>query len=254
MHKTKPIQISIPQPCNEDWNKMAPQEKGRFCDSCQRCLVDFSELSDKELYQYLADNAGNKICGRFKASQLNRNILPPPQPLSTVSKWLMAAGMALVLTAIPNSPLFAEAPHAQEQILKCDAKPNPSGSKTQVYGAVYSYDGEPVKGATVIIFYGDKEKRTTTDKHGTFQFSGIESGYHTIEAFVKGKGVEIKRGLIKNIPIETNRSVYIDLTLSTGDNYFPYVKEYEDPMQYMLGMPMAPPDIPYEETNTTSHE
>jgi hypothetical protein len=74
---SKNIQINVEDPCHQDWAKMAPEEKGRFCCSCSKTVVDFSPMSDRELLSSLA-NAGAHVCGRFTADQLNRNLMPLP--------------------------------------------------------------------------------------------------------------------------------------------------------------------------------
>lgn len=67
------IQIHIPEPCHESWHNMTPKEQGRFCGSCQKIVVDFSVMSDKELLDYIS-NASQNICGRFAPDQLNKDI------------------------------------------------------------------------------------------------------------------------------------------------------------------------------------
>ena len=64
------FRISIPEPCHEDWGKMTPDEKGRFCGVCSKSVVDFTSKSRKEINQFLDQNSCNRICGRFKNSQL----------------------------------------------------------------------------------------------------------------------------------------------------------------------------------------
>jgi hypothetical protein len=61
--------INIPEPCNEDWNKMTPNDKGRFCASCSKDVVDFTNMMPDEIQVYFQQN--NNVCGRFKNSQLN---------------------------------------------------------------------------------------------------------------------------------------------------------------------------------------
>jgi hypothetical protein len=63
--------ISIPEPCSEDWNEMTPNKNGRFCMSCSKTVVDFSSMLPEEIQQYILSNQGNKICGKFKKSQLD---------------------------------------------------------------------------------------------------------------------------------------------------------------------------------------
>jgi hypothetical protein len=62
--------ISIPEPCSEDWNEMTPNENGRFCMSCSKTVVDFSSMLPEEIQHYFIQNQNEKICGRFKQSQL----------------------------------------------------------------------------------------------------------------------------------------------------------------------------------------
>ncbi|MBC5833767.1 hypothetical protein G6N05_02600 [Flavobacterium sp. F372] len=67
------IQISIPEPCNEGWQNMTPVEKGRFCASCQKTVLDFTYLSDNEIINLV--NKNDTLCGRINTSQLNRNLI-----------------------------------------------------------------------------------------------------------------------------------------------------------------------------------
>jgi hypothetical protein len=71
---TNALMLSIPNPCSENWNKMTPQEKGRFCDTCQKCVVDFTAMTDAAVLDYFNKNNG-KICGRFDKRQLDRVLI-----------------------------------------------------------------------------------------------------------------------------------------------------------------------------------
>jgi hypothetical protein len=63
---------SIPNPCHEDWNKMTPNEKGRYCGICNKTVIDFSKMSKIEIQDYFRNIAnGSKICGSFNSKQLN---------------------------------------------------------------------------------------------------------------------------------------------------------------------------------------
>jgi len=48
----KNIQLSIPKPCHENWDAMSPVEKGRFCGSCQKQVVDFSNMNDWQIAEF----------------------------------------------------------------------------------------------------------------------------------------------------------------------------------------------------------
>ena len=70
--------ITIPKPCHEDWNKMTPDETGRFCNSCSKSVVDFTEMLPDEIQNYFILNQGKNTCGRFKKSQLDEIIIQIP--------------------------------------------------------------------------------------------------------------------------------------------------------------------------------
>jgi hypothetical protein len=50
-----PKQIHIPNPCHEDWSKMTPTEKGAFCSSCKKEVLDFTKSSNEEIRESLAE-------------------------------------------------------------------------------------------------------------------------------------------------------------------------------------------------------
>lgn len=94
--KTPKMTVHIPEPCHEDWNKMLPDEKGKFCLSCSKSVVDFTGKSDMEIHQILIENTGKKLCGRFTKTQLNRplnirvNLADLPKNVSSTHSFAIA--------------------------------------------------------------------------------------------------------------------------------------------------------------------
>lgn len=97
----------IPEPCHENWDNMTQQDKGRFCASCSKQVVDFSLMSDQQVLNYFK-NATGKTCGRFANDQLKRPMIETPQPKKKA--WWIAAMMPLLL-------LFGKA-NAQKKKIK----------------------------------------------------------------------------------------------------------------------------------------
>lgn len=87
---SKPIQISIPKPCHENWEEMTPMEKGRFCESCQQQVYDFTNSSDREIINILKSEKG--ACGRLRIDQLNRGLTIPKEK----NKFWVAATATLI--------------------------------------------------------------------------------------------------------------------------------------------------------------
>ena len=46
------ILLHIPEPCHENWDAMTPQDKGRHCQSCNKIVVDFSVMTDRQVLDY----------------------------------------------------------------------------------------------------------------------------------------------------------------------------------------------------------
>ncbi|MGQ2983205.1 hypothetical protein [Flavobacterium sp.] len=91
--------ISIPKPCHEDWNAMTPNEQGRFCGQCSKTVTDFTGMGALEIQNYLLENNGTKVCGRFKSTQLDTiNITIPERVLYTQTKFRNVFLLALLVT------------------------------------------------------------------------------------------------------------------------------------------------------------
>lgn len=74
----KKYKITIPEPCTENWDKMTPDENGRFCMTCAKTVIDFTSMLPEEIQDYIIKNKNNKICGKFKKSQLDSIIIQIP--------------------------------------------------------------------------------------------------------------------------------------------------------------------------------
>gem|GEM_PF-3428668 len=81
---TNPIHISIPKPCHESWGRMDATAQGAFCHSCQKEVVDFSAMTDREVIAYLEKHKAG--CGRFRMDQLDTK-LSVPQVDNGFFKW-----------------------------------------------------------------------------------------------------------------------------------------------------------------------
>ena len=69
------IHITIPTPCHESWDSMDATERGAFCHSCQKEVIDFSAMTDREVIEYLEKHKTG--CGRFRKDQLDTNLTIP---------------------------------------------------------------------------------------------------------------------------------------------------------------------------------
>ncbi len=104
--------ITIPKPCSENWNEMTPTQKGAFCKSCEKEVIDFTQTTKIELSRKL--KKGDDLCGRFTPSQLNT-----PLPSVSRNQWKRNAALLGFTTLLAvTTPLAAQdtAPHPTEQV------------------------------------------------------------------------------------------------------------------------------------------
>lgn len=63
--------ITIPEPCSENWNEMTPNEKGAFCQKCALDVYDFTNKSAEEIRKVLTLNIAAPVCMRIEPKQLD---------------------------------------------------------------------------------------------------------------------------------------------------------------------------------------
>ena len=148
----KSIHISIPTPCHESWDGMDMTERGAFCHSCQKEVIDFSAMTDREVIDYLAMHQTG--CGRFRKDQLDTK-LSIAEVNNGVFKWraLFLSFLSFVsiksLVAQPSSKLSTNQISAIQ-----NQNSNPiSGSDTTVNirGKIIDENSQGIVGASVVL-------------------------------------------------------------------------------------------------------
>jgi len=73
------LKISIPTPCHQDWDAMTPNTQGKYCNSCAKTVVDFTNMNDEEVKYFFINKKDERVCGRFRNTQLQRITIELPQ-------------------------------------------------------------------------------------------------------------------------------------------------------------------------------
>jgi hypothetical protein len=97
------LQITIPKPCHENWSSMSPNQQGRFCSSCSKTVVDFTQMSNEEVEHFFVGQK-EMVCGRFHNNQLAnlRITLPDNLLIRRMAKWkrFLAACLLIFSTTL----------------------------------------------------------------------------------------------------------------------------------------------------------
>ncbi len=182
MRKPSTVRIEIPAPCHEDWNKMTIAEQGKFCDACQKCVIDFSSYTDKQLYDFFSVRGNKPVCGRYKASQLNRDILKPAAQRSNIFRY--AAGMVLTVFMIhtPAEQVFAKALYTYSIVASVDDNEHTGSTPYTIKGCITEKESkQPLADVTVtLLLNGEALQNVYTGADGNYQFTIDKKGKYEL--------------------------------------------------------------------------
>jgi hypothetical protein len=235
----KKYTIRIHQPCTVNWNEMTPTPEGKHCASCNRVVLDFSNMSDAQVMQVLTTHAGQKICGNFNHTQVNR---PLYQPLHRQKKlWPAIAAMLLAgvfqvmsqqgyaqqenfMQKQPRSILFAK---GEKSVTNTNTEPSKDSLITYTIQIKAQENKQPIPGVVVTI---EQIGEYTTNGEGVISFSiAIEKIPKEVSVTLYAAGYKYQHIQIKRTRILHSRSIELLMT------------EYEEMM--LRG------DVSFEETH-----
>ncbi|MGI4022813.1 MAG: energy transducer TonB [Janthinobacterium lividum] len=121
MMENQPI-VRLKFTCNRNWEDMIAVKDGRFCNDCQKKVIDFTNKTNDEIAAYLM-NSNMQVCGRFQNTQL-----APTAPKSVWKRWLSAAAMfAAVFMGIKEA--------SAQKAVQADSVANQQNNMTSFGGA-----------------------------------------------------------------------------------------------------------------------
>jgi len=171
--------VTIPQSCHESWDAMTPQDKGRFCASCAKTVVDFSQMSDTQVLNYLSQAKG-RLCGRFAQEQLERPLVSVKAEKKKI--WWMAALMPLTLLFTKANAQKTDKGTINIEYNKCERSMGLVAVGTHkavdtlespinkiITGTIVDDNNIPIQGASVIL--RGTSIGTATNSTGNFHLS-----------------------------------------------------------------------------------
>ena len=166
------MQLHIPKPCHENWNAMSPAEKGRFCQACQKQVLDFSGKSKDEIITILRQSKG-AVCGRVPQRHLSA--------ISSKRKKYLPSFLTTLFTFLGISTLFTINRAQAQQLPDHSNIPvkNEQDSCSRAQNIAYLIEGEikdkengeplPFANVTVKSKDGKLAAGTVSDFNGKFK-------------------------------------------------------------------------------------
>lgn len=148
------MKLTVPEPCSEDYFKMSSTERGKFCSSCKKEVIDFTLLSEYQILEVFRNN-NSKLCGRFNPDQLEKDCKPVASG-GKKSTWIAAVFSTLMVLssstskgAITNHALpKIQLDHSAERVID-GRTPAQMDSVKLVKGRIVDNKGEGLPGASI---------------------------------------------------------------------------------------------------------
>ncbi|MFT3675312.1 MAG: T9SS type A sorting domain-containing protein [Chitinophagaceae bacterium] len=181
------IRLSINEPCHEKWKNMTATEQGRFCASCQKEVVDFTNMSDTAVFEFFKDRQAGSVCGRFMNDQLKRDI----EATRKRSPWLPFVFKVTLPALLLGSKAMAQGapvkvvPDTVQVPDRKIGRPVLSEPMRLVKGILRDEEGNIISHARITNSHDLTE--VTTDEYGRFELSiprRLREITFSIEAFL----------------------------------------------------------------------
>lgn len=257
------FRLHIENPCSESWDEMSPREGGRHCAHCEKTVVDFTRLTDREISQLVSK--GKKLCGRLRTDQLDRvypmfrEVARPSAPYRHMAAGFLMA--ALILSSQPGNaqlqsqPVADPAPIAMVDGIKRvdDIKLGQVTKDEDVKTPMYQVKGavkgpySPIVNVRVSIYTLDNYYEGFTDEEGKFiieiplsevrEKNLIEFNYDFIEPYIDTTGYKNEPDTYKGIIRESYyNSVKIESNESLKEPIIEYVRSSLKTRSVIMGL------------------
>ena len=212
----KNVQLSIKEPCQQQYANFTKTALGGFCQSCSKEVIDFTRMTDKQLIHYFS-RTKEDTCGRLLKRQLKtykhinegamNNFLPRTMGIAGFS--------LLALCATPNAMAQDMDMAVAEPIEQTSSSTKPLTEQIHaiqsytVKGIVLDEEKQPLPGVNVVL--KGTTTGTQTDFEGKFTFpKTLEEGDVLVFSYLgyETKTYKIKTGTAatKDISIQFKSS------------------------------------------------
>ncbi|MCI2230112.1 carboxypeptidase-like regulatory domain-containing protein [Polaribacter sp. MSW13] len=147
--------LAVKTPCSEKFETFKKTQKGGFCNSCNKEVIDFTKMTTYEIVNYFKKNNHN-TCGQFMKHQLSS----PPQKLPK-RKLSFFGGIGLAFFSFFTfGTLQAQKKSSNKEIKQL--------KKDFFIKGIVSDESGPLPGVSILL--QGTNKGTQTDFDGRFKF------------------------------------------------------------------------------------
>lgn len=174
--KPSKLIITVPNPCHQNLSDMQAAENGRFCTHCNKTVIDFTAMTNQQLFDFFKNNKIN-VCGSFYSDQLNTTLTPPHKPNTKFSYiFTFLIGLFIQLKTFAQNTI-------QKQKISLSAtqvkKNKTANTALTIKGKIIDSSNMPISYATVLV------------KQNSAKFVADELGNFTITVPTSKKQIQL---------------------------------------------------------------
>ncbi len=169
----KKVQLMLTNPCSKKWDDLQQADEGRYCDRCEKNIVDLTSKSDAELIQFFKHKKDN-VCGRLLSTQLHRELIQPPQKASWHWAIPLAMGAIAISTpvqAIELKPVIMQSDQGTALPVSSADKAMKTTVKTTLKGVVLDIASNKPLAGVKVRQEGFENVMAITDQSGAFELN-----------------------------------------------------------------------------------
>jgi hypothetical protein len=209
--------LKVGSACQASWAEMRGDDHRRFCDTCQKNVFDFAQMTPRDIHAHLEASRG-QLCGRLTRDGGRLRVLPPNEPAvpwtprkarrvspfaaTLVSAWI-GMGSAAAQPAAPVSPA-ADSPREGEGTGAQQRSQPGATLRGRVHAKEVALQGVEIVARHVL---DGSEQVTVTDAAGGFRFQNLPAGVYDLLATYEGFAIERPQNLL----VEVGRERFVDL-------------------------------------------
>ena len=144
--------IKIINPCNQDWQSMKTIGGNKFCNKCQKEVIDFTGYSKSEIIKKI--NGHKEVCGKLNPAQLEDKIVSKYPSNQYFSKFAFFLGLSSIIGLTEPTAARSIKPtieQTDETQWKSVMPQKIAKDSITIKGKITDSDGLPIPGTNIIL-------------------------------------------------------------------------------------------------------
>lgn len=193
--------LTIPAPCQADWNSMIGNDQVRFCEHCSLDVHDLSQLSRSQAERLVGRSQG-RLCVRYHHDPAGRLVNLPGKKLHRISRRVSRIAAGAFTAALSVTSAVAQSSSVQSGSANTGAGDAIArwGMGLRILGTITDKQGAPIPGATIFVSNAAANVAlyASTGFNGQFQVDGLKAGGYTVRVEAPGFAPEETAGVYLN--------------------------------------------------------